>query len=45
VWQSDQHAKRFSDKNLHLIGELEIPSPARVAAFETSIFQAHESAS
>jgi hypothetical protein len=42
VWQSEEHAKRFSDKNSHLIGELQIPPPARVAAFPTSIFQARE---
>ena len=42
VWHSDEQAKRFSDKNSHLIGELQIPPPARVAAFQTSIFQARE---
>ena len=45
VWESDQHAKRFSDKNSHLIAELQIPPPSRVAAFETSIFQARTTAS
>jgi hypothetical protein len=39
VWQSDEDAKRFSDKNSPLIAELQIPPPSRVAAFETSIFQ------
>jgi hypothetical protein len=42
VWQSDQHAKRFSDKNSHLIAELEFPPPSRVASFETDIFQSRE---
>jgi hypothetical protein len=42
VWQSDQHAKRFSDENSHLVGELGIPPPSRVAVFETNIFQARE---
>ncbi len=42
VWQSDEHAKRFSDKNSHLIAELQIPAPSRVAAFETNIFQARQ---
>jgi hypothetical protein len=45
VWQSDEHAKRFSDKNSHLIAELQIPPPSRVAAFEPSIFQARETTS
>jgi hypothetical protein len=42
VWQSDGHAKRFSDKNSHLISELQIPPPTRVAAFETNTFQTQE---
>jgi hypothetical protein len=40
VWQSSEHAKRFSDQNSHLIAELQIPPPARVAAFETTVFRA-----
>jgi hypothetical protein len=45
VWQSSEHAARFSEKNSPLIAELEIPPPARVAAFETTIFQARETTS
>ena len=40
VWQSDENAKRFSDKNSHLIAELQIPAPSRVAAFQTTVFEA-----
>ena len=40
VWQSGEHAKRFSEQNSAAITELQIPPPTRVAAFETSIFQA-----
>lgn len=42
VWESEQAAARFSEKNSHLVGELQIPPPARVATFETSIFQARK---
>jgi hypothetical protein len=42
VWESDQHAKRFSDENSHLIGEVGMPPPSRVAAFETNLFRARE---
>ena len=40
VWHSDEDARLFSEKNTHLIAEMEIPPPARVAAFEANIFQA-----
>jgi hypothetical protein len=42
VWESDQHAKRFSDENSHLIGEVGMPPPSRVATFETNVFRASE---
>jgi hypothetical protein len=40
VWESDEHARRFSEQNSHLISELNVPPPTGVAAFETTIFQA-----
>ena len=42
VWESNEHAKRFSDKNTPLIAELRIPPPSRVVAFEATIFQARQ---
>jgi hypothetical protein len=40
VWESDEHARRFSEQNTPLIDELNIPPPTGVAAFETTIFKA-----
>lgn len=40
VWESNEHARRFSEKNTPLIAELQIPPPSRVAAFEATTFQA-----
>ena len=39
VWQSSGDAQRFSEQHAHLLAEFGMPAPARVAAFETSIFQ------
>jgi len=39
VWRSSGDAQRFSEHNAHLLAEFDMPPPARVAAFETSIFQ------
>ena len=40
VWQSSGDAQRFSEQHAHLLTEFDMPAPTRVAAFETSIFQA-----
>jgi hypothetical protein len=40
VWESDEHARRFSEQNTSLIRELNIPPPTGVAAFETTVFMA-----
>ena len=40
VWRSADDARRFSEQNAHLLAEFGMPSPTRVAAFETTIFQA-----
>lgn len=40
VWRSADDARRFSESNAHLLAEFAMPSPTRVAAFETAIFQA-----
>jgi hypothetical protein len=42
VWESNEHARRFSEKNTPLIAELRIPPPARVSASEATIFQARQ---
>jgi hypothetical protein len=39
VWESPEHAKRFSEQSTPLIADMEIPPPTGVAAFETSTFQ------
>jgi len=44
VWRSGDDARRFSEQSASLLGEFEMPAPTRVAAFETTIFQARESA-
>jgi hypothetical protein len=38
VWESNEHARRFSEKHTPLIGELNILPPSGVAAFETTVF-------
>jgi hypothetical protein len=38
VWESEEDARRFSEKTAPLIGEVNIPPPTGVAAFETSVF-------
>ncbi len=40
VWRSTDDARRFSEQNAHLLAEFGMPSPTRVAAFETTVFQA-----
>jgi hypothetical protein len=40
VWESQEDASRFSEQNTPLIGELNIPPPTGVAAFETTAFMA-----
>ncbi|MBV9819624.1 MAG: hypothetical protein JOZ07_14925 [Solirubrobacterales bacterium] len=40
VWEFNEHAKRFSERNTPLIDELRIPPPSRVSAVEATIFQA-----
>ena len=40
VWRSADDARLFSERNAHLLAEFDMPAPARVAAFETAIFQA-----
>ena len=40
VWHSSDDARRFSEQHAHLLAEFAMPSPTRVAAFETTIFQA-----
>ena len=45
VWESEEHAERFSEQNTPLIREVNIPPPTGVAAFETMIFQARASRS
>ncbi|MBV8710469.1 MAG: hypothetical protein JOY56_01730 [Solirubrobacterales bacterium] len=39
VWESEEHAQRFSEQNTALIREVNIPPPTGVAAFETAIFE------
>lgn len=43
VWRSGDDARRFSEEHASLLEEFTMPPPTRVAAFETSIFQACES--
>jgi hypothetical protein len=40
VWQSGDDARRFSEEHAPLLAEFEMPAPSRVAAFQTSVFQA-----
>jgi hypothetical protein len=40
VWESPDHARKFSEEHGPAIGELKIPPPDRVAAFETSVYMA-----
>ena len=40
IWQSADDARRFSERNAHLLAEFGMPAPVRVAGFETAIFQA-----
>jgi hypothetical protein len=40
VWRSADDARRFSEQNAQLLAEFGMPAPTRVAAFETTIFQA-----
>ena len=39
IWASAEDARRFSERNAHLLAEFGMPAPSRVAAFETAIFQ------
>jgi len=41
VWQSGDDARRFSEQNTPLLAEFDMPSPIRVTAFETTIFETH----
>jgi len=38
VWRSGDDARRFSEEQAPLLAGFAMPSPARVAAFETTIF-------
>ena len=40
VWESPDHARKYSEEHSPDIAELEIPPPDRVAAFETTIYMA-----
>ncbi len=40
VWESPDHAWKFSEEHGPAIGALEIPPLDRVAAFETSVYLA-----
>ena len=40
VWESPEHARKFSEANSPNITDLKIPAPTRVSAFETSIYRA-----
>ena len=39
IWRSADDARRFSERNAHLLAEFAMPTPTRVSAFETAIFQ------
>jgi hypothetical protein len=44
VWESEDDARRFSERTAPLISEVNIPPPTGVAAFETTVFKSRADA-
>jgi hypothetical protein len=42
VWRSDEDARRYNEQNAEAVSELRLPPPARVAAFQTTVFRTAE---